>query len=82
MKDEIIAKTTAYLQQEILQQPNRAIATDEPLISSGLIDSFSLVDVALFVEENFDVVIDDTELNAETFDTLEELADLIIKRQG
>jgi len=82
MKDEIIAKTTAYLQQEILQQPNRAIATDEALISSGLIDSFSLVDVALFVEENFDVVIDDTELNAETFDTLEELADLIIERQG
>lgn len=82
MKDEIIAKTTAYLQQEILQQPNRAIATDEALISSGLIDSFSLVDVALFVEENFDVVIDDTELNAETFDTLEDLADLIIERQG
>lgn len=82
MKDEIIAKTTVYLQQEILQQPNRAIATDEALISSGLIDSFSLVDVALFVEENFDVVIDDTELNAETFDTLEELADLIIERQG
>jgi acyl carrier protein len=82
MKDEIIAKTTAYLQQEILQQPNRTIATDEALISSGLIDSFSLVDVALFVEENFDVVIDDTELNAETFDTLEELADLIIERQG
>ena len=82
MKDEIIAKTTVYLQQEILQQPNRAIATDEALISSGLIDSFSLVDVALFVEENFDVIIDDTELNAETFDTLEELADLIIERQG
>jgi acyl carrier protein len=46
-----------------------------------LIDSFSLVDVALFVEDNFDVHIDDTELNADTFDTLNQLADLIIDRQ-
>jgi acyl carrier protein len=81
MKDDIISTMETYLREEILQQPNREIKTDEPLISSGLIDSFSLVDVALFVEDTFDVHIDDTELNAETFDTLNELADLIVKRQ-
>jgi acyl carrier protein len=81
MKNEIMSKLEAYLKVEILQQPNRKIETDEPLISSGLIDSFSLVDVALFVEDNFDVHIDDTELNADTFDTLDALADLIIERQ-
>ncbi len=81
MKDEIIAKLDEYLRTEILQQPNREIAVDEALISSGLIDSFSLVDVALFVEDTFGVHIDDTELNAETFDTLNALADLIVERQ-
>ena len=81
MKDEIIAKLDDYLRTEILQQPDREIATDEALISSGLIDSFSLVDVALFVEDTFGVHIDDTELNADTFDTLDALADLIIERQ-
>lgn len=81
MKDEIIAKLNEYLLTEILQQPDREIKPDEALISSGLIDSFSLVDVALFVEDTFGVHIDDTELNAETFDTLNELADLIIERQ-
>jgi acyl carrier protein len=81
MKNEIMSKLEAYLKVEILQQPNRKIEADEPLISSGLIDSFSLVDVALFVEDNFDVHIDDTELNADTFDTLDALADLIIERQ-
>jgi acyl carrier protein len=81
MKDEIIAKLNEYLLTEILQQPDREIKSDEALISSGLIDSFSLVDVALFVEDTFGVHIDDTELNAETFDTLNELADLIIERQ-
>lgn len=81
MKAEIIAKLEEYLLNDILQQPDRQLATDEALISSGLIDSFSLVDVALFVEDNFDVHIDDTELNADTFDTLNQLADLIIERQ-
>ncbi|QRN82213.1 hypothetical protein JR338_07115 [Chloroflexota bacterium] len=81
MKDEIIAKVDSYLRDEVLQQPDRQIDADEALISSGLIDSFSLVDVALFVEDNFNVHIDDTELNADTFDTLNQLADLIIERQ-
>ncbi len=80
-KAEIIEKIKIYLQEDILQLPNREIEPDEALISSGLIDSFSLVDVALFVEDTYDVRIDDTELNADTFDTLNELADLILDRQ-
>jgi acyl carrier protein len=81
MKTEIIEKLTDYLKNEVLQQPDREIKANEALISSGLIDSFSLVDVALFVEDEFGVTIDDTELNAETFDTLDALADLVIARQ-
>jgi acyl carrier protein len=57
------------------------IGADEPLISGGLIDSFSLMDVALFVEDNFGVRIDDTELNADTFDNLTQLASLIEARR-
>lgn len=70
-----------YIQVEILKDPERHIASDEPLISSGLIDSFSLVDIALFVEEEFGVRIDDAELSAEVFDSLEELSALISKRK-
>jgi acyl carrier protein len=51
------------------------------LISSGLIDSFHLVDLALYVEDTFGVHIDDTELNADTFDTLNQLATIIQQRQ-
>ena len=71
-----------YVAAQILKQPNRAIKLDEPIISSGLIDSFSLVDLSMFVEERFGVRLDDSELNAGTFDTLAQLADLIAQRQG
>lgn len=78
---DIIPKLSAFLATDILKQPGRVIAPDEPLISSGLIDSFSLMDVALFVEDNFGVRIEDTELNADTFDNLTQLAALIESRR-
>jgi acyl carrier protein len=78
---ELITRLSKFLATDILKQPNRNISPDEPLISSGLIDSFSLMDVALFVEDNFGVRIEDTELNADTFDNLTQLASLIETHQ-
>jgi acyl carrier protein len=78
---EVIPQLGKFLAEKILKQPNRKISADEPLLSSGLIDSFSLMDVALFVEDTFDVRIEDTELNAETFDNLTQLAALIDSRK-
>ena len=82
MTTDFISPLAHYITAEILKQPKRALKPDEKLISSGLIDSFHLVDLGLFVEDQFGVKIDDTELNAETFDTLTQLADLIRQRQS
>ena len=81
MTQELISKLQTYIATELIKNPEREIPPDEPLISGGMIDSFSLIDLALFIEENFDVQIDDTELNAETFDTLDQLTALIQSRQ-
>jgi acyl carrier protein len=81
MSDEMITTLATFMSNEIMKQPDRQITPDEPLISGGLIDSFSLVDLALFVEETFGVRIDDTELNADTFDSLTQLTELIKSRQ-
>ncbi|HSM72727.1 MAG TPA: phosphopantetheine-binding protein [Anaerolineales bacterium] len=82
MSDDIITQLATFIATDILKQPDRSIAADEPLISSGLIDSFSLMDVALFVEDTYGVRIEDTELNADTFDNLTQLADLIESRKA
>lgn len=77
----MIDQLSTFIAAKILKQPGRVIPPDEALISSGLIDSFSLMDLALFVEDTFGVRIEDTELNADTFDTLAQLSALIISRQ-
>lgn len=82
MTDTIISEIEKYIAAQILKQPGRKIGVDESLISSGLIDSFSLMDLALFVEDTFGVRIEDTELNSNTFDNLTQLASLIESRRA
>ncbi len=79
---EMISSLGTFIASKILKQPNRSIGADEALISSGLIDSFSLMDLALYVEDTFGVRIEDTELNADTFDNLTQLAALIDSRKS
>ena len=79
-KIEIISTLQSRIAKDILYIPEKTIAIEEPLISSGLIDSFSLVDLSILIEDVFKVRVDDTELNSDVFDSLDQLADLILSR--
>jgi acyl carrier protein len=80
MTAEILQTISTYICTQILRQPKRVLNPNEPLISNGMVDSFSLVDLSLFIEKTFKVYIDNTELNRETFDTLAQLTNLIQSR--
>lgn len=81
-KNRIIHEIGKKIAADILRQADKEIAAEEALISSGLIDSFSLVDLALIVESLYAVRIEDHELNADSFDNLNQLAEMIIMRKG
>jgi acyl carrier protein len=81
MSEEMQKQIAGFIAAKILKQPKRVIQPDEALISGGLIDSFSLVDLALFVEDTFGVRIADSELNANTFDSIAQLSTIILSRQ-
>lgn len=81
MTDTTISTLEKYIATQILKQPNRKISQEESLLTSGLIDSFSLMDLALFIEDTYGVRIEDTELNSNTFDNLAQLASLIESRR-
>ena len=81
MTAETVQALSEYIAGSILKQPKRVLTVETVLLSSGLVDSFSLVDLAMFIEERFGARIHDTELNAQTFDTLGQLADLVETRQ-
>lgn len=67
---DIQTRLARFIAEKIMKQPKRELKPDQKLISSGLIDSFSLVDVGLFIEDEFGVRIDDVDLTVELMDTL------------
>jgi acyl carrier protein len=79
---ELVHRLEEYIAARILKQPQKRIEAGASLITSGLVDSFSLVDLALHIEDTYGVHVDDTELNASTFDTLDQLAALVESRRG
>jgi len=82
MENSIEEVLSRYICQDLLKQKDKVLTGQDALLSSGLIDSFHVVDLALFVEDTFGVILEDTELNKETFNTLSDLVQLIQQRQA
>ena len=57
--DDIIDLLKEKITKNLLHDPKMELDPTEPLISSGLLDSFNLVDLALIIEDNFGVRIED-----------------------
>ena len=72
-------KTGAVYPHQAAKRSTYPLAEDEPLISGGIITSFFMVQLALFIEEEFGVHISDAELTVEHLDTLRQMTDLIMK---
>lgn len=66
-------KLKAYLKAEIIKNPEYPLRDDEPLISGGLIDSFSIAHIAVFIERETGVRIPDTELTLDTMDSVDRM---------
>jgi len=77
---EVIAQLKTFICTELVRNADLDLADDEPIISGGIIDSFSLAHVAVFIENSFGVTIPDTELTVENMDTLEQMAQRVQER--
>jgi acyl carrier protein len=53
------------------------ITFETPLISGGLVDSFSMVSLKRFLEVKYKISIPDEEASPENFDSVNKIADLV-----
>lgn len=73
-QNEIKAKLRQFICKEILNNADYPLKDDEALITSGLMDSFSLAQVGVFAELEFNVYIPDPELTVDRMNTLNDMA--------
>ncbi len=70
-------KLIEFIREEFLSNPATVITPDTKLISSGLIDSFSLVSLQVFIEKEFGKRIPAPRITAESFDTVRQMIEII-----
>ena len=78
-KKEIIDKIRNFICRECLKKPDFELESDESILTSGLLRSIHLVELAVFVERELGVYIPDTEFNTANIDTLDAISTLVLK---
>ncbi|MBS0011426.1 MAG: acyl carrier protein [Bacteroidales bacterium] len=73
MKDLVLN----YVIEEYQEDEDDEITYETPLISSGFVDSFSMVSLKVFLEKKFNISIPDDEATPEAFDSVNKIVDLV-----
>ena len=70
-----------YITHELMRDPSYTIEPTEGIITGGLIDSFSLAQIGVFVEEQYGVYIPDPDLTVAKMDTLDQMVARVLRDQ-
>ena len=60
-----------FLKEKIEELTFESVEAQESLIESGVLDSITVVDLAVFIENEYDVSIPFNEIKPENFETIE-----------
>lgn len=77
MMDEMQEAILDYIREEYLEEEDEEIDIDTPLISGGIVDSFSMVSLKRFLENKYQITIPDEKATPEAFDTVNKICALI-----
>ena len=78
MAEDIKQQIIDYVKKEYLEEDSGQDVTETTkLISSGIVDSFSMVSLKMFLEKKFQVKIPDEKATPEAFDSVENIMNLL-----
>jgi len=78
MDDDIKKTIIDYIKKEYLEDDSTLEVTDQTkLISGGIVDSFSMVSLKMFLEKKFRIRIPDDRATPEAFDSVNNIVALL-----
>lgn len=75
--DEMQKTVLNYVKNEYLEDDSDEINLDTPLISGGIVDSFSMVSLKRFLENKYKISIPDDKATPEAFDSVNKICSLV-----
>jgi acyl carrier protein len=80
--DDLKKTIRDYVVKEYVEEgDDRDITDTTPLISGGIVDSFSMVSLKLFLEKKCGIRIPDDEATPDAFDSVNRIAELVERLQ-
>lgn len=79
--DESTVRQTlrTFITRDLIRDPSYPLTDDEGIITGGMMDSFALAELGVFVEETFDVYIPDPDLTVSKMDTLDQIVARVLR---
>jgi acyl carrier protein len=76
--DDIAKAVLDYVKREYIEEgDDREVTETTPLITGGIVDSFSMVSLKRFLEKKYQIQIPDAEASPEAFDTVKSIVSLV-----
>lgn len=83
MEEQEIRETLrAFITRDLIRDESYELKDDENMITEGLMDSFSLAEFGVFVEDKYDVYIPDAELTVANMGTLNQMVARVLHGRG
>jgi acyl carrier protein len=76
------AKIRQFIVENFYVPSASALGDDESLRDSGVIDSTGVLELLRYLEEGFQVVVEDSEVVAANLDSIEKIAGFIHRKKG
>lgn len=80
--EHVREKLRKFIIRELIRDEAYNLTDDEGIITSGLMDSFALAELGVFVEDEFDVYIADADLTVDKMDTLSLMVARVMAGRG
>jgi acyl carrier protein len=72
-----------YIKKEFLfDNPQAVVTDDQPLMEEGIIDSLGIFTLIDFMQQQFGIKIDPTDVIVDNFQSVRKIADLVRARQA
>jgi methoxymalonate biosynthesis acyl carrier protein len=76
--ENVAAEIQGWLRENVTG--GREVPPDEPPIENGVLTSLQTVELVTFLEERFDIIVEDEEFDEENFGSVEAIAGLVASK--
>lgn len=77
----VVAKVREFIVENFLMGDDDGFNTEDSLLDTGVIDSTGVLELVMFIEDNFSFEVEDSDVVPENFDTVDALAAYITSKE-